>query len=101
MLGHLQVKAPLQLTIIIKRKHIHFYLEVLHISGVQRDLVGNGIYWLELYEYKRFFKLNLETGMGKSTRKTKTPKLGGVPGWILGTLGWPIGCPGVEFWRRF
>jgi hypothetical protein len=37
--------ASLQLTI-IKRKHIHyirFYLAVLYSSGVQRDLVVNGI----------------------------------------------------------
>jgi hypothetical protein len=25
-----------------------------------------GFYWLELYEYKRVFRLNLETGMGKN-----------------------------------
>jgi hypothetical protein len=52
-------------------------------------------YWLELYGYKRFFRLNLETGMGKLAQKMKTRKLGRVPGWNLGTLG----CPGVEFWR--
>ena len=39
------------------------YLEVLYISGVQRDLVVNGIYWLKLYKYK--ITLNLETGMKK------------------------------------
>jgi hypothetical protein len=50
---------------------------------------------------KDFFRLNLENGMGKSARKTKTRKLGGVPGWILGRLGWPIICPVVGFWRRF
>jgi hypothetical protein len=34
VLGHIQVKAPLQLTIIMKRKHIYYiggYLDVLHI----------------------------------------------------------------------
>jgi len=25
-----------------------------------------GFYWLELYNYKRFFRLNLETGMEKN-----------------------------------
>jgi hypothetical protein len=39
--------------------------------------------------------------MGKSAWKIKTHKLSRVPGWILETLGWPIGCPGVEFWHRF
>jgi hypothetical protein len=46
-----------------------------------------GFYWLELYGYERFFRLNLETGMGKIGMENETCKLGGVPGWILGTLG--------------
>jgi hypothetical protein len=30
-----------------------------------------GFYWLELYEYKRFFRLNLETGMGKNRHEKR------------------------------
>jgi hypothetical protein len=54
-----------------------------------------GFYWLELYKYKILLKL--ETGMEKKlARKTKTRKIGGVPGWIL--MRWNVGMADQMFW---
>ena len=33
--------------------------------------------------------MNLEPGVEKTGTENENRKLGGVPGWILGTLGWP------------
>jgi hypothetical protein len=47
VLGHLQVKAHLQLTIIIKRKHTYYIGVLLGCTayyGVRRDLVVYGIF---------------------------------------------------------
>jgi hypothetical protein len=63
-----------------------FYLDVLHIRVFNEIWLLTGFCWLDLYEYKRFIRLHLEAGMGKLARKTKTRKLGGVLGWILGAL---------------
>ena len=62
-----------------------------------------GFYWLEIYKYK--IRLNLETGMEKKKnwhRKRKLVKSAEFQAgsFCVGTLGWPIGCSGVQSRRQ-
>jgi len=55
-----------------------------------------GFYWLELYKYEVGLKLRNWHGKRKPVKSAEFR--GGS--FCVSTLGWPIGCSGVEFWRR-